>query len=181
MIEASDIQEHAEVVGADGVHIGTVDRIEDGRIKLTKADSGGAGYGGGHDSHHHYIPLSLVSGVDNGGRVRLSANGDVAVTFEEEEAGGNIAGRGGDMPGGRTAMAAETMKETHDRQTGPDTDRTAEVAAGATDTSAYTDTPGSNPGAGIAGGHGMAGSMAIHSDGGEFAQERKMGYRSGGV
>ena len=46
-----DIREHMEVIGADGVHIGTVDRVEDNRIKLTRADSGS-----GHEEHHHYIP-----------------------------------------------------------------------------------------------------------------------------
>ena len=29
------IKEHMEVIGADGVHVGTVDGVEDGRIKLT--------------------------------------------------------------------------------------------------------------------------------------------------
>src|ERR1700731_1042575 len=32
------IKQHMEVIGADGVHIGTVDRLEHGRIMLTKAD-----------------------------------------------------------------------------------------------------------------------------------------------
>ena len=36
----SRIKEHMEVIGADGVHVGTVDRVEENRIKLTKADSG---------------------------------------------------------------------------------------------------------------------------------------------
>jgi hypothetical protein len=31
-----EIKEHMEVIGADGVHIGTVDKIEGGRIKLMK-------------------------------------------------------------------------------------------------------------------------------------------------
>ena len=35
-----DIREHMEVIGADGVHLGTVDHVEDDRIKLTRADSG---------------------------------------------------------------------------------------------------------------------------------------------
>ena len=35
-----DIREHMEVIGADGVHLGTVDRIEGNRIKLIRADSG---------------------------------------------------------------------------------------------------------------------------------------------
>ncbi len=76
---ANQIKEHMEVIGADGVHIGTVDRIEGGRIKLTKADSGE----GSHKGHHHYIDQGLVAGVE-GQKVRLSANADVAVTFEEE-------------------------------------------------------------------------------------------------
>lgn len=77
------IKEHAEVIGADGVHVGTVDHVEGDRIKLTKKDSGE----GHHEGHHHYISLGLVADVE-GNKVRLSANGDVAVTFEEEEGGG---------------------------------------------------------------------------------------------
>ena len=75
-----DIKEHMEVIGADGVHVGTVDRLDGDRIKLTKKDSGE----GGHEGHHHYISRGLVADVE-GDQVRLSANGDVAVTFEEEE------------------------------------------------------------------------------------------------
>ena len=73
------VREHMEVIGADGVHVGTVDKVEGGRIKLTKRDSGE----GSHKGHHHFIPGGLVAGVE-GDKVRLSANGDVAVTFEEE-------------------------------------------------------------------------------------------------
>jgi hypothetical protein len=32
----ADVKEHIEVIGADGVHIGTVDKVEGNRIKLTK-------------------------------------------------------------------------------------------------------------------------------------------------
>lgn len=73
------IKEHMEVIGADGVHIGTVDRVENGKIKLTKADSGE----GSHKGHHHFIDLGLVAEVE-GQQVRLSANAAVAVTMEEE-------------------------------------------------------------------------------------------------
>jgi len=75
-----EIKEHMEVIGADGVHIGTVDRIEGNRIKLTKKDSGE----GSHKGHHHFIDKGLVADVE-GNKVRLSANGDVAVTMEEEK------------------------------------------------------------------------------------------------
>jgi hypothetical protein len=50
-----DIKEHMEVIGADGVHVGTVDRMEGKRIKLTKKDSGE----GAHKGHHHFIDASL--------------------------------------------------------------------------------------------------------------------------
>jgi len=78
----TDIKEHMEVIGADGVHVGTVDKIEGHKIKLTKKDSGE----GSHKGHHHYIDLGLVAGVE-GNKVRLSATGAVAVTMEEEKSG----------------------------------------------------------------------------------------------
>jgi hypothetical protein len=81
-MQMSDIKEHMDVIGADGAHVGTVDKVEGQRIKLTKADSGQ----GQHRGHHHYIEMGLVSGVENG-KVRLSANADVAVTLEEEQSG----------------------------------------------------------------------------------------------
>jgi hypothetical protein len=53
--------------------------VEENRIKLTKADSGADR----HKGNHHYIDGSLVADVE-GNKVRLSANGDVAVTMEQE-------------------------------------------------------------------------------------------------
>jgi hypothetical protein len=78
----SRIKKHMEVIGADGIHIGTVDRVENGKIKLTKADSGE----GRHKGHHHFIDLGLVADVE-GQTVRLSANAAVAVTLGEEQSG----------------------------------------------------------------------------------------------
>lgn len=82
MTDLSAIREHMEIIGADGVHVGTVDKVEGDRIKLTKADSGE----GSHKGHHHYISVGLIAEVE-GDKLRLSANGDVAVLFEEEENG----------------------------------------------------------------------------------------------
>jgi hypothetical protein len=77
-----NVREHMEVIGADGVHLGTVDRVENNRIKLIRADSGGA-----HEEHHHYVPSGLVAEVE-GDQVRLSARADVvAALFEQEEGG----------------------------------------------------------------------------------------------
>lgn len=73
----SAIKEQMTVIGADGVHIGTVDHLDGERIKLTKADSG--------DGKHHYLPAGLVAAVE-GDTVRLSANAANAVDlFEEAE------------------------------------------------------------------------------------------------
>ena len=86
MVDLSRIKEHAEIIGADGVHVGTVDHVVKGpdggdRIKLIKADSGE----GSHRGHHHYISNGLVAAVDDDGTVRLSASGANAVLFEEEK------------------------------------------------------------------------------------------------
>ncbi len=82
MGDFSTIREHMEVIGADGVHVGTIDKVEGDRIKLTKADAGQ----GSHEGHHHFIARGLVADVE-GEQVRLSANADVALTFEEEAGG----------------------------------------------------------------------------------------------
>ena len=51
MVDHSDIKEHAAIIGADGVHVGTVDHLQGDRIKLTKQDSA--------DGKHHFISLGL--------------------------------------------------------------------------------------------------------------------------
>ena len=76
------IAQNMEVIGADGVHVGTVDGVANGRIRLAKRDSGE----GQHKGHAHFIDLGLVADVE-GQRIRLSANAAVAVTFEEEPSG----------------------------------------------------------------------------------------------
>ena len=75
MVDAGQIREHAEVIGADGVHVGTVDHVKGDRIKLTKQDSG--------DRHHHYVSIGLVADIEDG-KVRLSATGANAVLLEDE-------------------------------------------------------------------------------------------------
>ncbi|MBB3939118.1 hypothetical protein GGR39_000758 [Novosphingobium fluoreni] len=80
MADLSQIREHMEIIGADGVHIGTVDKVEGDRIKMTKADSGS------HGDHHHYFSGGLVAAVE-GDQVRLSAAGSAAVLLEEEKGG----------------------------------------------------------------------------------------------
>ena len=85
MTAFDQIREHMKVIGADGVPLGTVDHVEENRIKLIRADSGL-----GHEEHHHFIPRGLVAEVE-GDKVRLTARGDVvADLFEQEESGNPI-------------------------------------------------------------------------------------------
>ena len=75
MVDRSEIQEHMEVIGADGVHIGTVDHLDGERIKLTRNDRGAGG-------QHHYLPLSMVEDVD-GGKARMSFKAELVTQFWE--------------------------------------------------------------------------------------------------
>jgi len=77
MIDISQIRRHAEVVGADGVHVGTVDHVAGDRLKLTRMDSA--------DNHHHYIDGTLIASVTEDGRVYLSVDAAIAITLEETD------------------------------------------------------------------------------------------------
>lgn len=66
-IYSFDIREKMEVVGSDGEHIGTIDRVEYGEIKLTRKDS--------PDNQHHFIPTDSVEAID-GNKVLLSQNAE---------------------------------------------------------------------------------------------------------
>jgi hypothetical protein len=58
MLATHDIREHMEVIGSDGVHVGRVDRVEGGRIKLTRSDPLAEGA-------HHYIDTDWIERVDS--------------------------------------------------------------------------------------------------------------------
>ncbi|MBJ9986698.1 DUF2171 domain-containing protein [Acinetobacter sp. S40] len=56
-INVQDIQHHAEVVGSDLQHVGTVDHLDgQDKIKLAKNDQSANG-------QHHYIPTQWVQQV----------------------------------------------------------------------------------------------------------------------
>ncbi|MBR0649348.1 DUF2171 domain-containing protein [Roseomonas terrae] len=68
----TQIREHMEVVGNDGVHVGTVDRLEGDRIKLTRQDDPD-----GSGQHHHFLSVNAVESVA-GDKVRLNCPADRA-------------------------------------------------------------------------------------------------------
>ncbi|WP_066515020.1 DUF2171 domain-containing protein [Sphingobium cloacae] len=83
MADLSQVKEHMNVVGADGVHLGTVDHVDGDRIKLTKADSPQGP--GGEGAKHHYFDGGLIASVE-GDTVRLSATAaNAADLFEETD------------------------------------------------------------------------------------------------
>ena len=55
MFEKLRIRQHMEVADNRGDHVGTVDHVEDDRIKLTRSDSS--------DGAHHYIALDQVDKI----------------------------------------------------------------------------------------------------------------------
>ncbi|GAB5348486.1 DUF2171 domain-containing protein [Alteriqipengyuania sp. 357] len=57
MFEKIRIKEHMEIADSTGQHVGTVDEVEDERIKLTKSDAA--------DSQHHFIAMDAVDKIDD--------------------------------------------------------------------------------------------------------------------
>ena len=72
MQDTSQIKEHMNVLGSDGNHVGTVDRVKGARIILTKNDPMSHG-------RHHAIPMGWVSSVDQN-EIRLNQTTDQAFT-----------------------------------------------------------------------------------------------------
>jgi hypothetical protein len=70
------VTEHMEVVGSDGQHVGTVDKVHDGRIVLTKSDPSAGG-------HHHSIPCGWLESVDD--KVTLNKSAEEAMRAWRDE------------------------------------------------------------------------------------------------
>ena len=68
--------EHMEVVGSDEQHVGTVDKVKDGRIILTKSDPNAGG-------HHHSIPCSWLDRVED--KVVLNKTAEEAINAWRDE------------------------------------------------------------------------------------------------
>ena len=75
MIDVSQIEEHMEVVGSDGQHVGSVDNVG---IKLTKKDPAAQG-------SHHYIKLEHVASVTGGKLVLDQPAADVLAEYKAVE------------------------------------------------------------------------------------------------
>jgi len=84
------VTEHMDVIGSDGEHIGTVDKVRGDRILLTKSDPDAGG-------RHHSIPSRWIQSVDDKVTVRKTADEAKAHWRDEERSaffGGDSAGTG---------------------------------------------------------------------------------------
>ncbi|MEP9400721.1 DUF2171 domain-containing protein [Sphingomonas silueang] len=72
------VKEHQEVVGSDGEHVGTVDKVRGDRIILTKNDVDAGG-------HHHSIPSRWVESVDDKVKLRKTKAEAQSAWRDEEQ------------------------------------------------------------------------------------------------
>jgi hypothetical protein len=70
------VTEHMEVVGSDGAHVGTVDKVRGDRIVLTKGDNDAGG-------RHHSIPSRWIKSVDD--KVTIARTADEAHAHWRDE------------------------------------------------------------------------------------------------
>ena len=70
-IEEAQVAARMEVIGADSRHVGTVERVEPGRITLTMDDPASGG-------RSHTIPFGWVDGLADG-RVQLKKSASEAM------------------------------------------------------------------------------------------------------
>jgi len=126
----NQVQEHFEVVGSDGSHVGTVDKVRGDRIILTKNDVAAGG-------QHHSIPSRWIKSVEDK-KVSLSKTADEAkqhwrneeqnqAMFGHDDRSGNR-----DRMQGSSTSSATSGSTTTGTTTGSST--TGSTAAGSTTT-----------------------------------------------
>jgi len=69
-MQTANIREHMKVVGSDRQPVGTVDKVEGDRIKLSRSDPQAQG-------RHHYIPSDWIDSIQ-GDQVCLRQNAQEA-------------------------------------------------------------------------------------------------------
>lgn len=89
------VQPHQEVVGSDGEHVGTVDKVRGDRIILTRTDSDASG-------HHHSIPIAWIVRVGDKVEINQTAQQAKAVWRDEEQNSAFWGDDAGDYSAART-------------------------------------------------------------------------------
>lgn len=126
------VTEHMEVLGSDGEHVGTVDKVRGDRIILTKNDVDAGG-------HHHSIPSRWVESVDEKVKLRKSASEAKKAWRDEEEQQAMFGNQSSQRNYGNDRFGSDRNNETGRTQTGSASTATTGQALGAgTSTSAGT-------------------------------------------
>ena len=94
----SRVEEHADVVGSDGEHVGTVDKVRGDRIILTKKDADAGG-------HHHSIPSRWLQSADDNTVMLRKTAAEAKAHWRDEERTGAIGGQ--DQDGGQQRQSSE--------------------------------------------------------------------------
>lgn len=90
------VTEHMEVVGSDGQHVGTVDKVRGDRIILTKNDVDAGG-------RHHSIPSRWIETVADKVTIRKTAE-EAKAHWRDEETNGALFGGKDDRDSGRVDL-----------------------------------------------------------------------------
>lgn len=98
------VKEHMDVVGSDGTHVGTVDKVRGDRILLTKNDPEAEG-------HHHSIPSSWIATVDT--NVTLSKTADEAKKHWRDEENNSALFGYGDQTQNRGGEKGDNQRRTN--------------------------------------------------------------------
>ena len=97
------VEEHADVVGSDGEHVGTVDKVRGDRIILTKKDADAGG-------HHHSIPSNWLQSADGGTVTLRKTAAEAKARWRDEERNGAIGGQTDEQRGTGESGATSTSR-----------------------------------------------------------------------
>ena len=65
MTDLTVLRKDMEIVGSDGGHVGEIDDVGTGELKLKRLDSEAEAESGPGHTHHHFIPVDWVAQVDS--------------------------------------------------------------------------------------------------------------------
>ncbi len=126
------VKEHQEVVGSDGSHVGTVDKLRGDRILLTKNDRDAGG-------QHHSVPSRWLKSVDDKVTLTKTADEAKAQWREEENARAMFGDRTNDDRGNRYGQSNTYGQSNSYGQTGSTTG-TGSTTTGTSTTGSTTGT-----------------------------------------
>lgn len=110
----NQVAEHMEVVGSDGGHIGTVDKLRGDRIILARKDPNAGG-------HHHSIPSIWIASVADKVTITKTASEAMQAWRDEDAQSGDM--QGGTSGGGKPRMGTEPGEGDHTHDSGTNLNR----------------------------------------------------------